>query len=138
MNRIKYTELNCAQLLSECGADAEKWAAAFMQFMAKKNGDFTEHDVFGWFANAMQAALTVKLSSAINDPPHMTGSEAVYGFAAWLTTREEVTTMSASHECSVIADLCDKFCKCNRLRSPRDRWTDYFSMPTKPLLTCTK
>jgi hypothetical protein len=37
-------------------------------------------------------------------------SEAVYGFAAWLTTRDAVTTLSARHDSGVIADLVKEFC----------------------------
>lgn len=49
-------------------------------------------------------------------------SEAVYGFAAWLTTRDEVTTMSARHDSGVIADLVKEFCAVQGLPPISHRW----------------
>lgn len=129
MKNPDYTAMDGAQMLNALGADAQKWAAAFMQFMAKRNGDFTEHDMLGWFANAMQAALTAKLSDVLKDPPYMTGSEAVFGFAAWLTTRDQDITMGRTHECSEVARLCDVFITKNNLPPPRHHWTDNLTHP---------
>ncbi len=52
----------------------------------------------------------------------LTGSEALYGFAGWLTSREERTVMSSSDDAAGIADLVAEFCKVNNLREPRSRW----------------
>jgi len=48
-------------------------------------------------------------------------SDAVYGFAAWLTTREEETIMSAHHDSAIIADLVKRFCVTNDLPDVTDR-----------------
>ncbi len=40
----------------------------------------------------------------------MSGSEAVYGFAAWLTTREDEVLFSAHSDSAEAADLVDEFC----------------------------
>lgn len=42
-------------------------------------------------------------------------SEAVYGFAAWLTTRREKTVMSASDDAAPIVELIKQFCEANNL-----------------------
>lgn len=59
----------------------------------------------------------------------LTGSEAVYGFCAWLTTKEEKTTMSSKHDAAVICDLIKEFCEENKLPDPRDNYTDYLTLP---------
>ena len=59
----------------------------------------------------------------------LTASEAVYGVAAWLTTRETVTTFGSKHDCAIIADLVNTFCKVNKLSEPRDDWTENLTHP---------
>lgn len=57
------------------------------------------------------------------------GSEAVFGFLGWLTTRDEVTIFSKSHEASVGASLAGKFCDVNKLPEPREDWTNNLTHP---------
>jgi len=52
----------------------------------------------------------------------LNSSEAVYGFAAWLTTRKEVTTMGANHDCAPIAALVKEFCEVNGLPEVSEAW----------------
>jgi len=59
----------------------------------------------------------------------MTGSEALFGFMAWLTTRENKVTFSAHHDAAPAAELVDEFCKINNLAEPRENWTDYLTHP---------
>lgn len=61
----------------------------------------------------------------------MTASEALFGFCAWLTTREEKTVMSSGDNCGGIADLVKEFCEVNNLPEPRENWTDYLTHPKK-------
>ena len=49
-------------------------------------------------------------------------SEALYGFAGWLTTRKERVTLSAKDNASRAADLVALFVQVNRLPPPRDGW----------------
>lgn len=57
-------------------------------------------------------------------PPivRMTASEALYGFAGWLTSREPVTIMSAREHAGPIADLVARFMKANELPDCREGW----------------
>jgi len=67
-----------------------------------------------------------------SDPPPkpMTGSESLYGFCGWLTTRNIPITMSAKHTtCGEVAELIDKFCKTNDLDDPRDGWDKNLTHP---------
>ena len=59
----------------------------------------------------------------------LTGSEAIYGFAAWLTTQKTTTTMGSTHDCAPIVDSVDTFCKVNNLSEPRENWTDFLTHP---------
>lgn len=52
----------------------------------------------------------------------LSASEALYGFVSWLTSREEVTSLSSKHDCARIADLVAEFCKTNDLEEPKDDW----------------
>lgn len=52
----------------------------------------------------------------------LSASEAVFGFAGWLTSRKEKTVMSSSDEAGCIAELVDAFCKVNKLTPPREEW----------------
>ena len=61
----------------------------------------------------------------------LSGSESVYGFAGWLTTRKTITEMGSSKECGVIARLVDEFCKANNLKEPRSNYHEDLTFPTE-------
>ena len=63
------------------------------------------------------------------DMRELTGSETLYGFAGWLTTRREVTRMSASHDCAGIPDLIQEFCEANGLSEPKEDWHEILIHP---------
>lgn len=60
----------------------------------------------------------------------ITAAEAVYGFAAWLTTRDEITNVGSSQDSSTIAKLCEQFVKENNLNQPRDGWENNLIHPS--------
>ena len=57
-------------------------------------------------------------------------SEALFGFAAWLTTRDEVVVASARHDASIWAELVGVFIKENQLAEPRDGWENNLVHPS--------
>lgn len=61
---------------------------------------------------------------------NLTAAEAVYGFAAWLTCRDEPTVMSSTDDAAPIADLVAQFCKENNLADPRDGWENNLIHPS--------
>lgn len=63
------------------------------------------------------------LDSVRNSNDSLTASEALYGFAAWLTGRKEKVTLSSSDDAAVVADLVNAFIKANSLSEPRRSWT---------------
>jgi hypothetical protein len=38
-------------------------------------------------------------------------SEAVFQFAAWLSTSQDTITIGSMHDCTVLAEIADFFCK---------------------------
>lgn len=59
----------------------------------------------------------------------LTASEAVFGFAGWLTTRDKKTVMSAFDDAAPIAELVKQFCDENGLAEPRNGWEDNLIHP---------
>ena len=56
-------------------------------------------------------------------------SEAIYGFASWLTVRDEKVVISARHDAAKVAELVDQYVKKQNLKEPRGRWeVDLVSM----------
>ncbi len=52
----------------------------------------------------------------------LSGSEAVFGFVAWLTTRDTEVVFGAKHDASVACDLVAKFCETNKLKKPSENY----------------
>ena len=65
----------------------------------------------------------------IGDPERLSASEAVYGFAGWLTTRKEKIEIGVNEECGKVADLVDLFCRVNNLPEPCDGWAKKLHHP---------
>jgi len=61
----------------------------------------------------------------------LTASEALFGFAAWLTCREEKIVFSSHDNAVVIADLVMKFCEVNSLQEPREGWGKDLTHPSE-------
>jgi hypothetical protein len=49
----------------------------------------------------------------------ITASEALYGFAGWLTARKKPITIGAKYSAGAVAVLVDEWCKTNKLPHPR-------------------
>lgn len=67
----------------------------------------------------------------LNTAKILSGSEALYGFAAWLTCRKKRVVLSAADNAGVAADLVAEFCKTNGLKEPRPNWTDWLTHPSE-------
>ena len=57
-------------------------------------------------------------------------SEAIYGFAAWLTSRDEKTVMSASDDAAPIVELIKQFCEVNCLPEVSKQWPNNLIHPS--------
>ena len=61
----------------------------------------------------------------------LSASEAVYGFAGWLVSREASVTLSRYHDAAIAAELCDAFCKANELSEPTQDFGKVLKHPAK-------
>ena len=59
----------------------------------------------------------------------LSASEALFGFAAWLSAREDITQMSFKHDCAVVAERVSEFCTANNLSEPEDGWPEKLVYP---------
>lgn len=55
-------------------------------------------------------------------PIDLTAHEALLHFAGWLTSRDEVMTLSGRHDAAPMAEAVHDFCAVNMLPEPRDGW----------------
>lgn len=53
---------------------------------------------------------------------NLKASEALYGFAGWLTGRKQPVIFSSRHNAAVAAELVNEFCKANNLSDPDEGW----------------
>ena len=60
----------------------------------------------------------------------LNSSEAIYGFAGWLTTREEKIVLSASDDAAPIVELIEQFCKVNHLPEISKQWPNNLIHPS--------
>ena len=58
-------------------------------------------------------------------------SEALYGFAGWLTTRRQSVTASSRHDAARWAELVQTFAATNDLEDPREGWHKELKHPTE-------
>lgn len=59
----------------------------------------------------------------------LSGSEALFGFCAWLSSRKEKVVFSAESDMAGIPDLITEFCKINSLAEPRKGWEKSLTHP---------
>jgi len=84
-----------------------------------------------WDLPITSDGYTLTINTGTEDEQKLTASEALYGFAGWITTRKEKVTASASHDAAVWAELVDTFIKENNLDNPSDGWENNLIHPVE-------
>lgn len=59
----------------------------------------------------------------------LNASEAIYGFAAWLTTRKEVVKIGSNQDAAPVAKLCKEYCEANKLDPVTDEYPNNLNQP---------
>jgi len=59
----------------------------------------------------------------------ITATDALFGFGAWLTTREEAVTFSRNDDATKMVNLITKFLETNNLPDVSEHYPDNFIMP---------
>lgn len=90
------------------------------RYAMRINGKSSSFDV-------TNAHAIVRLSEGF--PGELSGSEAIYGFVAWLSTQEATPPLGAGHDCAPWPSLIEKFCETNHLGEPRENWPGYLTHP---------
>ena len=103
---------------------------AIMRIMSEMLDDPDEHGIYptGRFMDRIEALLVSMMAAP--EVMQLSGSEALFGFAGWLTSRDEPVTASAKHDAAVWAELVGEFCAKNHLSDPREQWDTLLTHPT--------
>lgn len=106
--------------------------------MTKKSDSGSMRDDIALFTVTLKeaAAPAAPAPQRADEPVALSASEAVYGFAGWLTCRAEPVTFGSAHDAALPAELVDAFCKSQELEPPRQQWADglkpYPAAPAAP------
>ena len=108
------------------GADGKAWpktfdGGAWAQALHRRFPAVPLDEAIGWMANALMRGYD---EANWRRDKKASASEAVYGFAAWLTCRSEAVTLGAAHEASTAAELVDTYCRSQGFEPPRDDYAD--------------
>ena len=118
--------------------DGQVWATTWMQYVTKNPAIAQDKEtMLGWFCNSIMAGYdAAQRRWEARARERLSASEAVYGFAAWLTTSPVPITLSALHECGPVVELIREFCHTNHLPEPREEWTSSLRYPGQACDAC--
>ena len=77
---------------------------------------------------ALEAGESV--TGTLGQTTEINAAEAVYGFAAWLTTRNDTVVFGATNDCAIASELVNEFCLHNEFALPRNGYENNFLFPT--------
>lgn len=102
---------------------------AVMRIMSEMLDDPDGYGIYptGRFMDRIEKLLETMMAAP--ESMQLSGSEALYGFAAWLTCREETVIAGLRHDAAVWAALVDEFCNTNHLTEPREMWDELLTHP---------
>jgi len=108
---------------------------AVMRIMSEMLDDPDEHGIYptGRFMDRIEALLESMM--AAQEVMQLSGSEAVYGFVAWLTTSDDFEQAlqnphyGPTQDSAPWAEMASKFCMTNQLKDPREEWSELLTHP---------
>lgn len=111
---------------------------AIMRIMSTMLDNPDEHGIYatGEFMDRIEALLDSMMVAP--EVMQLSGSEAVFGFAAWLTTSDEFEqvrrnpTYGPTQDAAPWADMVGRFCTINHLSDPREEWSGLLTHPGSP------
>ncbi len=104
---------------------------AIMRIMSEMLDEPDEHGIYptSRFMDRIEALLVSMMAAP--EVMHLSGSEALYGFMAWLTTNGDNYRIGPKEDCAVWPTLIEEFCKTNHLHEPREQWAELLTHPVK-------
>ncbi len=102
---------------------------AVMRIMSEMLDDPDEHGIYptGRFMDRIEALLESMMVAP--EVMQLSGSEAVFGFSAWLTSKDEADIIEAMRNNGIFAGWCEEFYKANKLSEPREMWDQLLTHP---------
>ncbi len=108
---------------------------AIMRIMSEMLDSPDEHGIYetGRFMDRIESLLESMMAAP--EVMQLSGSEAVFGFAAWLTTADRFENVETNpgygptQDAAFWADLVGKFNKTNELNEPREMWQELLTHP---------
>ena len=102
---------------------------AICRIMSEMLDDPDEHGIYptGRFMDRIETLLVSMMAAP--EVMHLSGSEALFGFMAWLTINGEQYRIGPTEDCAVWPALIDEFCKTNHLHEPREQWDTLLTHP---------
>ena len=75
------------------------------------------------------AAYDAGRHDGLNELEVLTASEALFGFAGWLASRDKEIAFSCTADIVPVMELLEEFCETNQLAEPRSGWGKILRMP---------
>ena len=102
---------------------------AIMRIMSEMLDDPDTNGIYPTtrFMDRIESLLVSMMAAP--DVMKLSGSEAIFGFIAWLTGNEDEYAIGPKENCGVWPDLIEEFCLVNNLDSPREQWTELLTHP---------
>ncbi len=104
---------------------------AIMRIMSEMLDDPYEHGIYqtGRFMDRIEALLESMMVAP--EVMQLSGSEAVFGFAAWITAQDLPDILEAQENNGIWAEWASGFCEINNLTDPREQWSELLTQPGK-------
>ncbi len=108
---------------------SEPLRTAVMRIMSEMLDDPDEDGIYptGRFMDRIEALLDSMMAAP--EVLHLSGSEAVYGFAAWITAKDSQQIDLAQANNAIWAEWVREFCELNHLPEPRETWDQLLVQP---------
>ena len=108
---------------------------AVMRIMSEMLDDPDEHGIYptGRFMDRIEVLLDSMMGAP--EVMQLSGSEAVYGFVAWLTTSDDFESpmgnpmFGPTQDAAPWAEFVKRFCMTNQLSDPREEWVQLLVHP---------
>lgn len=116
----------------------EPLRTAVMRIMSEMLDNPDEQGIYqtAWFMNRIENLLNSMMAAP--EVMQLSGSEALFGFAAWLTTSDEFEQAirnplyGPTQDAAPWADMVGRFCEINHLSDPREEWSELLTHPESP------
>jgi len=115
----------------------EALRAAIMRIMSEMLDDPNEYGIYPTerFMDRIEALLESMMVAP--EVMQLSGSEAVFGFVAWLTTADEFERVTINpsfgptQDAAPWVELVRRFCDTNHLNEPREMWAELLTHPER-------